>query len=324
MLTDKEINRLNIFLENKTFNYKGLMIYNTRTMVDLDYKIKIIGYKQMISVGQYYDYLNISLTLFNFRDKLSQLLFHDQKSNDQVFWKAMLDDNLFYFKNEIMNDIKNILINFDPDNRIYIGTVNIELPEKEPIQEQKMTRYAIRNIVKDIVNVLKTNEEGEYTLPDNEYGTGYHFNRFPVEFTVDLFVEHDDSIDGFKLNAAYSDEDDVIEIMVIYNPSDLNKSLYDIIGELNEVIAHELEHSLQSYRGEINSDREEETDSLKYYLQTHEIPAQVAGFKRLSKLRRIPFESVVKNWFKTHEDIHNLNKNEQEIVIDKLLNYKKS
>lgn len=324
MLTDKEINRLNTFLESKTFNYKGLMIYNTRTMVDLDYKIKIIGYKQMISVGEYYDYLNISLTLFNFRDKLSQLLFHDQKSNDQVFWKAMLDDNLFFFKNEIMADIKNILINFDPNIRIYIGNVNIELPEKEPIQEQKMTREVIRNVVKDIVKVLKTKEEGEYTLPDNEYGTGYHFNRFPVEFSVDLFVEHDESIDGYKLNADYSIEDDVIEIIVIYNPLTLSKSLYEIIGELNEVIAHELEHSLQGYRGEIEDEQDEVEDSLTYYLQSHEIPAQVAGFKRLSKLRRIPFESVVRNWFKTHEDIHNLNKEEQNIVIQELLKYKNS
>jgi hypothetical protein len=223
-----------------------------------------------------------------------------------------------------MNDIKNILINFDPDNRIYIGNVNIELPEKEPIQEQKMTREAIRNVVKDIVKVLKTKEEGEYTLPDNEYGTGYHFNRFPVEFSVDLFIEHDDTINGYKLNASYSNEDDVIEIMIIYNPSDLTKSLYEIIGELNEVIAHELEHSLQGYRGEFDDEQDEVEDSLKYYLQTHEIPAQVTGFKRLSRLRRIPFESVVKNWFKTHEDIHNLNKEDQEIVIQELLKYKKS
>ena len=48
-------------------------------------------------------------TFYSFKDKLSQLLFHDLKSDDQVFWKAMLDDNLFYFKNEIMkgSEIKN-------------------------------------------------------------------------------------------------------------------------------------------------------------------------------------------------------------------------
>jgi hypothetical protein len=323
MLTNQEINRLNKFLENKTFNYQGLMIFNTRTMVDLDYKFEIIGYKQMISVGQYYDYINISLTIFNFRDKLSQLIFSSNDTKEQEFWKSFFDNNLFLFKQQILGDIRNILINFDPNIKIHVGKINIELPEKENIQEQKMTRYAIRNVVKDIVKILKTEEEGDYTLPDNDYGGGYEFDRFPVEFSVDLYVSHDDSFDGYKLNAEYSPEDDTIEISIVYNPSDLKTSLYEIIGELNEVLAHELEHSLQEYRGEFDDDDEEETDPLKYYLQAHEIPAQVAGFKRLSRLRKVPFETVVRNWFKTHGEIHQLNDKEQKIVINKLLKYKK-
>jgi len=323
MLTNQEINRLNKFLENKTFNYQGLMIFNTRTMVDLDYKFEIIGYKQMISVGQYYDYINISLTIFNFRDKLSQLIFSSNDTKEQEFWKSFFDNNLFFFKQQILEDIRNILINFDPNIKIHVGKINIELPEKENIQEQKMTRYAIRNVVKDIVKILKTEEEGDYTLPDNDYGGGYEFDRFPVEFSVDLYVSHDDSFDGYKLNAEYSPEDDTIEISIVYNPSDLKTSLYEIIGELNEVLAHELEHSLQEYRGEFDDDDDEETDPLKYYLQAHEIPAQVAGFKRLSRLRKVPFETVVRNWFKTHGEIHQLNDKEQKIVINKLLKYKK-
>jgi hypothetical protein len=323
MLTNQEINRLNKFLENKTFNYQGLMIFNTRTIVDLDYKFEIIGYTKRISVGQYYDYINISLTIFNFRDKLSQLIFSSNDTKEQEFWKSFFDNNLFFFKQQILGDIRNILINFDPNIKIHIGKINIELPEKENIQEQKMTRYAIRNVVKDIVKILKTEEEGDYTLPDNDYGGGYEFDRFPVEFSVDLYVSHDDSFDGYKLNAEYSPEDDTIEISIVYNPSDLKTSLYEIIGELNEVLAHELEHSLQEYRGEFDDDDEEETDPLKYYLQAHEIPAQVAGFKRLSRLRKVPFETVVRNWFKTHGEIHQLNDKEQKIVINKLLKYKK-
>jgi len=325
MLTDQEINRLNKFLENKTFNYQGPMILNTKTMSDLDYKFEIIGYRKMISVGEYYDYLKISLTIFNFRDKLSQLIFSSKDTEQQEFWKSFFNDSLFFFKQQILENIRNILINFESDVRIIIDKINIGLPEKGNIQEQKMTRYAIRNVVKDIVKILKTNEEGEYTLPDNDYGGGYEFNKFPVEFSVELYVSHDDSFNGYKLDAQYSQEDDVVEIGIVYNPLDLKTSLYDIVGELNEVLAHELEHSLQGYRGEFYRDyTEEETDSLKYYLQSHEIPAQVSGFKRLSKLRKVPFEVVVRDWFKTHGEFHNLSNEEQEMVIDKLLRYKKS
>lgn len=324
MLTEKEIDKINGILEKKTFNYTGELIYGANVVADLDYRFKILGYKKMISVGDYHDYMKISVTLFNFKDKLSQLIFQENKDpKDKIFWKKFFNDSLWFLNNQLKFDIKSIISIFDSETRLVIEEFSIELPEKENIQEQKMTRYAIRNVVKDIVKILKTEEEGDYTLPDNDYGGGYEFDRFPVEFSVDLYVSHDDSFDGYKLNAEYSPEDDTIEISIVYNPSDLKTSLYEIIGELNEVLAHELEHSLQEYRGEFDDDDEEETDPLKYYLQAHEIPAQVAGFKRLSRLRKVPFETVVRNWFKTHGEIHQLNDKEQKIVINKLLKYKK-
>ena len=323
MLTDTEIDRLNKFLENKTFTYKGELIENSKFQVDLDYKFEIIGCRRMISVGEYYDYVSISLIMVNCRDKLSQLMFDSQDTKGSEFWTKFLNGHFFFFKYQMIEEIGNILINFDSDIRIVIDKFNVELPEKENIQEQKMTRGTIRNVVKDIVNILKTKSTGEYSLPDNDYGGGYDFSQFPVEFSVELYLEHTNSFNGYKLNAQYSSEDDVIEIKIIYNPSDLKTSLYDIVGELNEVVAHELEHSLQGYRGDYDGKRDEETDSLTYYLQPHEIPAQVAGFKRLSKLRRVPFESVVRDWFRTHTEIHGLTEDEREIVINKLLNYNK-
>jgi len=324
MLTEKEIDRINSLLEKKTFNYTGELVYNTMVVADLDYRFKILGYKKMISVGLYYDYMKISVTLFNFKDKLSQLIFQeDGDHKDENFFKKDFKDGLWFFTEKLKLDIKTIIRIFDSETRLDIEELLVELPEKKNIQEQ-MTRYAIRNVVKDVIKILKTNEEGEYALPDNDYGVGYKFEKFPVEFSVDLYVSHDDSFDGYKLNTQYSQEEDIIEISIVYNPSDLKTSLYEIVGELNEILAHELEHSLQGYRGEFDMDNKEETDSLKYYLQDHEIPAQVEGFKRLSKLRKVRFETVVRNWFKTHGEFHHLNNEEQEIVINKLLEYKKS
>ncbi len=36
--------------------------------------------------------------------------------------------------------------------------------------------------------------------------------------------------------------------------------MYDIIGELNEVVTHELQHSIQNYRGGLDTDTD--TDDL--------------------------------------------------------------
>jgi len=39
----------------------------------------------------------------------------------------------------------------------------------------------------------------------------------------------------------------------------------------------------------------------------------------LAKIRRMPLESVIKNWFETHGDIHHLNQQDKETVINTLL-----
>lgn len=85
MLTGEEINRINKFLESKTFNYRDLIVPNTEVYTDFDYKFKIIGYKKMISVGTEYDYLTISLTLLNFRDILSRAIFDSEVNREKDF-----------------------------------------------------------------------------------------------------------------------------------------------------------------------------------------------------------------------------------------------
>jgi hypothetical protein len=111
----------------------------------------------------------------------------------------------------------------------------------------------------------------------------------------------------------------------MFNPANLSKNLYDIIGELNEIIAHELEHGVQTYKGEFDGHDEDDVEnSLEYYTQSHEIPAQVKGFRRLSSLRKQPFEQIVRNWFDTHGDIHNLSDDEKEQVIDQIMDYNKT
>ena len=85
-----------------------------------------------------------------------------------------------------------------------------------------------------------------------------------------------------------------------------------------------MEHAFQEVYGEFDRDRDDDETEIpyEYYTQEHEIPAQYKGFKRLSKLRKEPLLMTVKNWFKTHKDIHGLSDNETEKVIEKIMNYK--
>jgi hypothetical protein len=325
MLTDSQISKINNFLENKVFNYTGKIVHGVDKNADFDFKFKILGYKKMISVGEWYDYTKISLTLFNFRDDLSKLLFTNNDvissiSDDKInsFWNGIFKDNWWFLSHSLSTEISTILRYFDDNIRVVIEDYNVIQPKKENIQEQKMSRQTIRTVVRDITNIIKLKKEGDFYLPKNS--DFYSFSNFPVEFSVELYIVHDLQINNFKINADYSSDDEVIEVVVVCNPKKLESNLYNIVGELNEVIAHELEHSLQNYRGELEfNDEYEELPPLEYYQQPHEILAQIKGFKRLSNLRKKPIGDVINQWFNTHRDIHGLSPEEEKIVINRLM-----
>jgi hypothetical protein len=80
-----------------------------------------------------------------------------------------------------------------------------------------------------------------------------------------------------------------------------------------------LEHGFQ-YITEGKVYEERPTDSLSYYTQPDEVKAQRVGFRRVAKLRKLPFNDVVKDWFEDHKDIHGLNENEVGEVIQIIIN----
>ncbi len=321
MLEKDFIDRLNTKLSNKVFKYTGELVNNLN--VSFGYKLTLDEYVDMVSVGEIVPFLKVSVTIVKFFDERSEKIF-------KLILKDFKDINVmiesffsFYynFRSSIMSFLKNI----DEDIRVKINNITLVLPENETLTESRMDRNAIRTIIRDIVTILKQNKKGNFYLPEDisDDRHVYSFINYPVELQIELTIEHSKKIDGFILNADYSTEDDTIEILIRYNPNTLNSQLYNIIGELNEIVAHEMEHGLQQYYNEFNLSVKAPKNPLKYYTQEFEIPAQVVGFKRLAKLRKLPFEDVVRDWFKTHQDIHKLKQSEQEIVIDKILNYKR-
>jgi hypothetical protein len=195
------------------------------------------------------------------------------------------------------------------------------------INESRIERNVVRKVVRDLTDIIKRKEEGEFYLPEDisseEEMDIYQFDDYEVEFTIEFKIIYDDNLDRFLLNGAYSTEDDVVEIVLKVNPDNLKKQMYDIIGELNILVAHELEHGLQGYYDEFDLDVEEPKKSKKYYVQPHEIPAQIQGFRRLAKLKNIPFEDVVRDWFDNNKTFHQLKPKQLEKVIQKLLDFNK-
>ncbi len=199
-----------------------------------------------------------------------------------------------------------------------------ELNKNNHISEGKINRLAIRTIIFDIVKLIKNSSEGNIHLPDNnDLDSVYEFTNTNLTFPIELELNTNELVGGFYVDGDYSSDDDTITLVIEYNPKTIGKQLYDLIGELNEVLAHEMEHLNQEYRGDFELGNEPPKNPLKYYTQKHEIPAQYKGFKRLSKLRKLPLEVVVRDWFDTHKEIHQLKPKDVDVVINQILQYKK-
>lgn len=181
----------------------------------------------------------------------------------------------------------------------------------------------IRKIVRDIVTIYKNEGEGEYYLPEDLNEDEVWYELKDVSFSVELILEESSTVEGFILNADYYSDDDVVVVKIIYNPETKLKSLYDMVGELNELLAHELRHNFQKNVGMFKFGVEpDEEDGYTYYTKPKELDAQYYGFKRMSKITKKPFKDLVINWFKTHKDLHRMDDNDANRVIKKILEYK--
>lgn len=319
MLTEKQINRINKLLSTRTFKYTGEIISGYPTPADIDYKFKITGYKEMISVGDYYDYALLDVVITGLNDKFSQLLFTPEPTEQGQMIAKSFENRLYKFYSDLNLEMTNFLRIFDGDIRTTIDSLTFDV--QKPINESKMSRMsrnAVRTTVKDILNIIKNKQKGVYNLP-GENGEEYSFSNLPFTYSVNLSVNLDENIDGYQIGGYFSSDDDIIDIDIEFNPKTLRKNAYNIIGELNDIVAHELEHGFQ-YITEGKTYKTPPSDSFGYYTQLHEVKAQRVGFRRVAKLRKLPFNEVVKDWFEDHKDIHGLNENEVDKVIQIIIN----
>ncbi len=197
--------------------------------------------------------------------------------------------------------------------------------KKSLILEKSEQTQLIRQIVRDIIQIYKINGDGEFYLPEDLGGEEMEYRSPKNSVSVELTLEMSDDVDDYMSTAFFVRDENVIEIKIVYNPKNKRKITYDLIGELNEIIAHELRHLYQRdtdlYDFSDEDDEEEELPPFEYYSQPEEIDAQVYGFRRMKKVTRRPFEELVRNWFRTHKEIHQLNEKEQEKIIEMILDY---
>ena len=183
--------------------------------------------------------------------------------------------------------------------------------------EGSVTDAPVREIVRTLTNIIKTREIRTYYLPE-EITDGekfeYDFKNIPefsIEFNYDMDLMLDDE---YKIDGKTVDDGYTIQIDLTINPNFFPAVMYDVIGDLNDIVTHEIEHVYQEdwqrpkYERDPYEGREDERPKGKdYYKQPHEVPAELAGFRRVNKLRKKePIEKTIRDWFIRNRNVHNL------------------
>ena len=295
-MDDSTIKQINRIFKSKKLTWCGNFLrYDegaTQDCYDFTFQIKEI--KPMISVGEWKDHALIDVTLYVdpntvlgklvsgeykdiFGDSEQLLRFYPIKNGtaDKITKALKLVSNL----DVIVKSIKPVLIG----------------GEEETITEQKVTNNLIRNIVREIAFEVKKDLHGKRKKNIGSYDIGMDE---PVDIV--LFVNptpnKDENIKPLDIQGYWDEDENQIEIDVdIADDADMDV-MYELIGELNDVVTHEFEHAKQTKSGYVFPDVEYKQPK-RYYLQQHEIEAQVAGFKRKAKLQKRPIEEVIREYF---------------------------
>jgi len=103
MISEKHIQRINKIISNIIFDYVGEISYGLE--IEFKYQFVITGQRKMISVGEYYDYLDVLVeitdadkrvtTIFSVLKTLKDSLLKDYKLNYHLTY--LIDEELKYF-----------------------------------------------------------------------------------------------------------------------------------------------------------------------------------------------------------------------------------
>jgi hypothetical protein len=144
-MDQQKIDKINDLLRNKIFYYKGPILYSDDTnYFPFEYKIKIGKEKQMISVGEWKDYVTIEVDIVKLLNRNGLLDMSTFNEHPEIFAPLFTPKN-FVLNNHIIQDIRNVLKHFGFKN-IIITDINISNSETS-MNESKMYRSVVRDVV---------------------------------------------------------------------------------------------------------------------------------------------------------------------------------
>jgi predicted ATP-dependent Lon-type protease len=122
-MTEKDINRINKFIEGKTFVYDHYVRFNNDP-VKVYYQFHIDGVKRLISIGEWKDHLFISVKIVNGEGMVNLYLTHFK--NQRIAGRESVSNNWFEFSVQTGQDIESFLKFFNINMNVVIDTIEFE------------------------------------------------------------------------------------------------------------------------------------------------------------------------------------------------------
>jgi len=93
MISEKHIEKINRVIKDMVFDYNG-EIHMSEVYANFKYQFKIIGQREMISVGELYDYLQISVEVIDGDEKSTVIFAVFQSLNVDIMKEYRLRNSL--------------------------------------------------------------------------------------------------------------------------------------------------------------------------------------------------------------------------------------
>jgi len=338
MYNESQLKVASLILKDKVFKYEKTK--GTFEGFTFYFTAKVTGQRIMYSMGEPHPVIQVDVKIVKI-EGLGAGVFktanHLRKTFNRVEMLSTYSFNngmdyiMGYIGSELVQTFKVL------DSNVSVQVENMTIPDdveildyfdlyKKKITESKVQKSTIRTVIKDIITILKTKEEGEFYLPyEISEEDFYEFDDFP-EFSVDLdirYVGFEDIPSGadYKISSNFVQEQDRIDILILINPERLEKSLYSIIGKLNDDITHELQHLRQEEEDRLSTE-DFYRSNKEYFLQPHEIEAQYYGYKRQSEVTGLSMEELIDDYFEHNADDYDLDQSDVEEIKRTILSYR--
>jgi hypothetical protein len=122
MISEKHIERINKVIKDMVFDFKGdILTYGG--IIEIQYQFVITGQRKMISVGEYYDYLEVSVEIVGANDRAILIFSVFEKLNANV-------TKDYIFQNKLVNSISDELQYFFGGDYVRVNIMGVKFSEE--------------------------------------------------------------------------------------------------------------------------------------------------------------------------------------------------